>query len=378
MRAGLRPLRLFAVVPLARWAFGRRRAKTRAGSVRGRRGRAAVAWLVVAFLGLQFALNLYLEVRHPEVYDPEYRDRLVVLRERIRDLPDQPLALVVGSSRVMTEFRPEDLPPISTADGHWLVPFNLSHSGSGPLQNLMLVRRVLRDGFSPRWVIVEMMPPFFGETAQVRVARQTQAADLPVLASHVSPSKLYGYYLWERARAMYTHRFALLRHYGNEARLCGGAWDAHPLQPLGGPGVIPHSDAGPEELRRLTAAVRGQYFDKLQHLHVHPGSDRALRELIELCRQRQIGVVLLLTPESSEFRGWYSPAALRLVDDYCQKLSREYAAPLVDAREWLPDSAFTDGHHVTDRGAREFTLRLGREVLEPLADGRLRGVALSP
>jgi hypothetical protein len=337
-----------------------------------------VAWAVVSFVGLQLALNVYAEARHPEVYDPEYRDRLAVLRERNRDAPELPLMLVVGSSRVMTDFRPEELPPMPTSDGSWALPFNLSHGGSGPLLNLVMVRRVLRDGFSPRWVVVEVVPSLLSAPERATVTRLAQARDLPVLRRYVSPAELYGRYLRERLKAGYEHRDAFFRQCSPRPDRIGERWDSFPLAPLGGPAEIPHANAGPEEVRRLTAAVRGQYFESLQRLQVHPVSDRALRELLDLCRQRQIVAVLLLTPESSEFRGWYPPAALRLVDDYCRGLSREYGVPLVGSREWLPDDMFTDGHHVTERGATEFTRRLGREVLQPLADGRLRGGVVSP
>jgi hypothetical protein len=100
-------------------------------------------------------------------------------------------------------------------------------------------------------------------------------------------------------------------------------------------------------------------------------SDRAMRELLELCRGQGIAVALLLTPEGSAFQSWYSPEARRCVDDYCDALSREYGVPLIDGRDWLDDTAFADSHHVTLGGAAAFTLRLGREVLQPLIDGKL-------
>jgi hypothetical protein len=45
--------------------------------------------------------------------------------------------------------------------------------------------------------------------------------------------------------------------------------------------------------------------------------------------------------------------------------------PVVDARTWLDDDDFTDSHHPLQRGAEKFTRRLGRELLEPLVQGRL-------
>ena len=60
------------------------------------RPRRMLAWTLVGFLGIQLILNLFLEIRHPEIYDPEYRDRLVVLQQRLHDEPDRPLLLVTG------------------------------------------------------------------------------------------------------------------------------------------------------------------------------------------------------------------------------------------------------------------------------------------
>ena len=37
----------------------------------------------------------------------------------------------------------------------------------------------------------------------------------------------------------------------------------------------------------------------------------------------------------------------------------------VDAREWLPDSSFSDGHHMLRPGAELFSDRLNREVIAP-------------
>ena len=39
---------------------------------------------------------------------------------------------------------------------------------------------------------------------------------------------------------------------------------------------------------------------------------------------------------------------------------------MIDAREWVPDVGFSDGHHLLPAGATTFTDRLGREALIPL------------
>jgi hypothetical protein len=120
----------------------------------------------------------------------------------------------------------------------------------------------------------------------------------------------------------------------------------------------------------LEAACQG-YYPALQHFRIVDISDRAVRELITLCRQEGIGLTLLLTPEGKIFQSWYSPAARQLIDRYCQELSRTYDVSLVDARDWLGEEQFVDSHHTRVSGAEAFTRRLGSDVLQPFVEDRL-------
>jgi hypothetical protein len=82
-------------------------------------------------------------------------------------------------------------------------------------------------------------------------------------------------------------------------------------------------------------------------------------------------VVLVLTPESREFRSWYAPGSEAQIQAVCARLARDHGTRIVDARTWVPDEDFMDGHHVLPAGAAVFTRRLAREVLTPLVTGGL-------
>jgi hypothetical protein len=330
------------------------------------------------FLSVQLCLNLFIEARHPEVYDPEYRDRLFLLRQRVRDAPERPLLLVVGSSRVMTDFRPEILPPLVTTRGETALVFNFSHTGAGPLLNLTVLHRLHQEGFSPQWLVLEIVPSLLGVSGQSMVARGAEAGDLSLLRHHMSPWKLYGTYAVERLAASFNHCHAFLRHCA-PALLCRDAtWDSVPLDPLGGVTGCTKPQIGPDEIRRRTAVVRSQYFPGLQSLRIANVPDRAMRELLEHCRQYHIEVVLLLAPESSEFRSWYPTRAQNTINRYCDLLSAEYGVSTINARDWLPDECFVDGHHADSKGAAEFSSRLGREVLQPLVVSHQPQAATTP
>ena len=333
-----------------------------------------VLWTLACFLGLQVALNLYMETRHAEVYDPEYRDRLVLLRQRVQEHPQRPLLLIVGSSRIMTGVAPEQLPPLHSADGACALPFNACHTGAGTVHNLLMVERLLREGFEPKWMVVEVVPYLLPAAQHSTLAKLAMAEDLPTLHRYVKPLKLYGWYAEERATAIINHRHAFLRHLAPGLPLQDHPWDCMPMEPLGGKTwEEPIPDRA--EIERRTAVVRANYHASLQRFQIQESSKRAMQELLGLCRKRNIQVAVLVSPESSEFRGWYSPDASHAVDGFLEELASQYGTPIVDARDWLADEDFSDGHHVLPEGAKKLTARLGRELLAPLVRNELRGYA---
>ena len=220
-----------------------------------------IVWTIVFLAGSLVALNVCLELRQPEVYDPEFDARLSVLRERIREAPDRPLLLVLGSSRITMAFRPETLPPLRTPDGTCALPFNLSHSGAGPLFELLMTTRLANEGIAPRWMVVELVPPLLGVDGESTAVGLAEGCDLPVLRRHVSPWKLYGRYLYERSRVAVDHRDACVR--AVMPWLAASAVNNFPLYPLGGwSAAAPAPD--PEAAARRLDSVRAQYAPGLQ------------------------------------------------------------------------------------------------------------------
>jgi hypothetical protein len=146
------------------------------------------------------------------------------------------------------------------------------------------------------------------------------------------------------------------------------------LGPLGGDYVwqaVSNPDAKTVQDRTLVA--RSGYVPPLQEdFKIADLSDGTMRELLDLCRQEGIPTVLLLSPEGPTFQSWYCAKTRQLIDEYSTTLSREYALPLVDARNWLEEVDFVDSHHATLQGAQRFTQRLGTDLLAPLVAGKVR------
>jgi hypothetical protein len=339
------------------------------------RARAALAWTLAFFVLSQLAWNLFVDGWHPEQYDPESGVRLAALRARMAETPGRPLLLLVGSSRTEMSFLPERLPPLYTPAGAQVLPFNFSHLGAGPVMNLLQVRRLLRQGIHPDWLLVEVMPPQLNDAKQLILHAATEVRDMPLVARYKNPWLTYALFLRSRLVPGYKHRAFLVNQVVPQ-------WlppEQHLLQeeivlgPLGGDYAWwgkPQPDD--ERIRLGTAAARNGYFPPLQQsFTISAISETASRELLDLCRREHIQVVMFLSPEGKDFQSWYCPQTRKKIDDYCAALSREFDVPLVDARNWLGERDFVDSHHTCLPGAERFTRRLGEEVIKPLVAGRL-------
>jgi hypothetical protein len=339
-----------------------------------RQARSDVLWCVAGFCALQAGLVLVMEHLRPEFRDLEYGSKRALLRERLRENPGRPLALVLGSSRVLSGLRPDLLPPCPTPQGQAVV-FNFGMTGNGPLHQLLCLRRLLAEGYRPRWVVVEVLPALFpleytGEEL-IKVERQGWA-DLALLRGYFAdPARLYVRWAESRLVPWFSCRFCLLNRYlpawvprdWRVEDLCntldGCGW-----------GRLPSRLSAAERERGLRAAWQ-QHAPVLQQFHIAGTPDRALRQLLGLCRQKRIDVALLLMPEGTAFQSWYPPSARAGLKTYLATLTRDYGVPVIDAQGWVPEEDFCDSHHLRPEGAALFSERFGRQALRPFLAGRL-------
>jgi hypothetical protein len=351
--------------------------------MRTSRGRAAILWALAVFVCAQLALTLTLERWRPDLCDPEYGWRLERLRTQIAEDPARPLVAVLGSSRVGCGLRPEALPRCGSEDGKSPLVFNMSLTASGPVMDLLCLRRLLAQGIHPHYLVVEVLSPSLQtdgrnlESDELCLpAFRLRWSDLTQLREY-APKPWMPYRKWveERSAPWFANRFHLLSHYLPnwvpaetmtretfwEKNLDRFGWVQNPLV---------HVTA--EQYRAGVKVARHGYgapFDA--SFRVSPIVDQAMRELLEICRRERISAALLLMPEGSDFRAWYSPEARTTIDAYLDGLCLEYGIPLVDASRWLPDTCFSDSHHLVPGGADQFTERFGREALAPFLAGKL-------
>lgn len=352
----------------------RRLAAARPGSRPQRaRAKADLAWSALAFLIAQLAFIVLIDVWVPEFYDAEYGARLGLLKERLAEAPESPVLVVVGSSRIGLGFRPEKLPSLTTPSGEVVLPFNFAHLAAGPKVNLLMVERLLREKVRPRWLVVEVVPSFIGhETASMAISC-TGAGDLPVLQKFIAPWRVWGVYVRSRLNCWYKHRLGILSRIAPNWITTASRQDVVTLDPLGGDtGWMSQAAVAEEVQRTLTKRTFDGVKQDFAQFRIDPTTDGAMRALLDRCRQEAIDVTLLLLPESRGFRECYPPAVAEQINSYVAGLAEEYQLTVVDARTWMPDELFFDGHHMLSAGADQFTQQFGEQVLRPLVDGTLR------
>jgi hypothetical protein len=169
----------------------------------------------------------------------------------------------------------------------------------------------------------------------------------------------------------YAHRFSIMNHYAAEFlpwRLRLDCWKA--LDDCGWSDLGLDTEDPVKDPRALKLA-RDTYEEELKDFHLASIQDRALREMLALCRQERIPAILYLMPEGRIFQSWYVPPTRARIEDYLTHLSAEWDIPIVDARNWIQDDYFWDSHHLDRRGATKFTRRFGEEVLPLLVRGKL-------
>jgi hypothetical protein len=357
------------------WRWSLRSSIPASGRPRLSSGRALV-WGLAYFLGIQLVLTVCMETVHPEWRDPEFGNKLARLRRLRAEYPNRPLLLILGSSRASLGLAPEQLGTDLSARGQAPLVFNFGLTSSGPVQELVCFRRLLAEGIRPAWVVAEVLPPLLSvEAGQDSGAwmpvNRLGWPDLAVLGRYCQcPALLYGEWVQSRMASCYANRFGMLNYLARSWLTC----DPQQMGWAGGTrfGWVPYGGATVEveEYRRGVAWAREQYFPQLQNFHICANPDRAVRELIGLCREHEIPIALFLMPEGRTFQSWYPPAARKQLNAFLAALRRQWGLPIADTRNWMADADFVDSHHLTRQGAGAFTKRFEREVLHALLTGQ--------
>jgi hypothetical protein len=340
--------------------------------VRARRAATRLAVGVAAFLAVQLATDQAIRQEWVPLRDPVYFDKLALLRTHPAFLappsPDKPTTvLCVGSSRTLNAIDAAALgSDLTTRLGRRVEAFNFGVAGAGPVTAAVYLRRLLAAGATPDVVLVEVHPVFLagqwpdppeGRWLQPHRLRPDEFAVVRGMGFAAGPTPAHG--PRGRVAAWFEHRGVLIDRYAPGLLLGGKLNAGHEPDRFG---FARKRELSPAEAGPLHALTRGQYAAYLDGYRPTGPGVAAIAHTLDQCRAAGVRAALVLTPESSAFRGWYDPAGLGDLEATLVGFSRRYGVPVFDGRTWLPDELVGDGHHPTGAGADDYTARLAPTV----------------
>ena len=331
----------------------------------------ALGWGVAAFLGVQLSLGVASEL-YPRIRDPLYGDKFVKLERKLAATPKPTTVVMLGSSRTGLAFHGSRVEAAFADEPRRCVAFNYGTPASGPVTHLLYLNRMLKSGVVPDLLLVEVLPSMLAEVPGGPLERlwfypdRITFREYDTLVRHQFPAgSVREGHLKSVAIPAFALRFQLLTRLAPSWVPWQFRFDWSRSSDESGWGTPLIQNPSPEHRAKAEQQARDEYAAVLADWKPGGGAVTALRELLETCRQRGIPVRLVLMPEGTTFRAMYSPTVLARLDEFLRTLG----VPVIDARTWLPDDSFNDGHHMFRRGAEAFTDRLTRGAIRPALEG---------
>jgi hypothetical protein len=262
--------------------------------------------------------------------------------------------------------------------GRPVVAYNMGFPGSGYFGSLFTLRRLLADGICPDLLVLELLPAYLVRAApgdlgpEVVPRRWLRLHEMRLIRAYDSLRESAPWRPWVEAQLVpvWSHRTEIVQSLlpwllPDDARTDALAdidtWGARPS-----PTVVP-ADLRERETRRAEVQYRDDAFRGFP-----PSEDtyRQVEQLLGLCQDNRIPVVVVFMPEGPLFRSWYTPAAETAVAAFEDRL-RQRGVFLIDARPWFAEELFIDSHHLVAAGSVGYTRRLGAAIKHHLAPAAL-------
>ena len=325
--------------------------------------RAELAWTVTGFVIAQIALGICVDQFWRPIRDPEFAYLLRQVTARLAESPGRPLVLALGSSRTRMGLQAARL---SQSSGDLV--FNFGLPGSGPMMQQLALRRLLDAGVRPNFLFLETIPVSLSrregapmEERQLDPARLNRDEATRIQGYYGQPYKLWGRWLVARLLPTLRHQTELRQVLALDVEAAGPTGNGGPVDNYGWQAWEP---VPPNLVERKTHATFNQYGKALRDGNLGKGPADALRDLLEMCRREGIPAAVIVPPESSVFRAAYVVPDSPL-DTCVRQLTDQRGVRLFDARWWVEDPGFLDGHHLSRIGADQYTRRFRREALAP-------------
>jgi hypothetical protein len=327
--------------------------------VRQRRARAAVLVAVGVFVAVQLGTHRAIDSEAVPLRDPIYAEKFGLLKRHpvfFTPTADRPRLLAVGSSRTQLALDAERL-----SDSRLSV-FNFGCAGCGPVAGALYLRRLLDAGLTCDVALVELHPAMLADQHPPFESRWLH--DYRLRRHEPDTLREYGWDIGTPPQfrpggwLATTHIFRFAALNAHAPALLPSPFGMNLAHRTDARGHVPGVAVPPADRLKHLANAYMEYYPAFYEYRPGGPAVAAVKDTLTQLKRHGIRPTLLLTPESSEFRSWYGPGGQKVITAFAMELATEFGVPLIDAREWLPDAGFADGHHCTPAGATAFTDRL--------------------
>ncbi len=338
-------------------------------------GRAALVW-VMLWYGISLIVPGLLKDRWLRIGPANEARKWPALAHLVNQEPERSLLVMLGSSRACWAFRAGCLEGMPDSDGKPLHVYNFGIPATGPISECFYLRDMLAKGIRPRFALIEFLPPLMNEPQRGALTEEGMTGFESIDGHRFlqwypylnRPGKRGRLWLEARIAPWYTFR----RQIQLETKCLVERVPFPTYQPVDDWGwtilaPMPFPESARQE--RLATAHSG-YSPGLGNFRLGKKPIQALRQTLDLCRKEKIPAALVVMPESSTFRSWYSEEGKAAVRALLDELSATYGVEVIDAERWLADEDFEDGHHTLFHGAEVFTQRLRAELPRLLSQSK--------
>jgi hypothetical protein len=322
--------------------------------------------MVIGFFGTLLAINLVMSIGMDtwarRLRDAEYfeHERRAIARHAIARGSQRESVVVFGSSRIAMGIR-----PLAVETDSDPVIANMGLIGSGGMLQSLAFDRLMQSGLRPDRVVIEFWPPMnnrvfrYSEIYRTDPHRLLPTDEAWIRDLMPNPEETFRLMREIRRTPIWCDRLRLMSHVLPSWLPFEKRFDVYwtPLDVAGWlPGQVVVDDS------RRAEAIAGsekEFRPNLAQFEMEPKAIVGMMRIINRCRAEGIAIEVIWMPEGSHLRSFYTEA----VRQECERLMHCLGVPVIDARTWLPDTAFADDFHLTQSGASAFT----RQFLDHIA-----------
>lgn len=339
------------------------------------KGRSLLWWVPLWYVLGQICLLLWMDESWQMPRTRVQHEKWVQIHERLAEMPDRPLVLMLGSSRSDWAFQTGRLSNQLAPDGRPILAYNFGLPTAGPMHASYYLNELLDEGVRPRLVLVEFVATHLNRSR--RGLQSEEHFTLPRWCSlhqllflrryFTNPRRALGEWFEAQIAPWYGYRFFVHEHIvGRKEFLPNLDQVRQPMDDWGA--RILCDDPGTPEYRTQRWAYAFQmYKQSLEQFQLGKGPALSMHDLLARCQREKIPVAIVNLPVTKEFQDLYPAEAKADLDKLLADLLKRYDAHLIDASDWLRKEEFDDGHHVLRAGAKKFTTRMIDEVHKLLA-----------